>query len=136
MISVLSTYRYPPSLITSKDWIPTGNLLSFISTIFRDLWFTIANLRLFSQIAIIFSLFLDNSFKVSRFQVRAMPQKFTEARPKGQEAHISSNALKIKQPTAARPKRAEALSPGQRPKRAEALSPGQRPGYKAISDAP
>ena len=42
---------------------------------------------------------------------------------KGQEAH-SSNAQKAKKPTAARPERAEALSPG------------QRPGYKAISNAP
>ena len=33
---------------------------------------------------------------------------------KGQEAH-SSNAQKAKKPTAARPERAEALSPGQRP---------------------
>ena len=37
------------------------------------------------------------------------------ALPKGQEAHISSNAQMVKKPTAARPERAEALSPGQRP---------------------
>ena len=38
------------------------------------------------------------------FKYGLMAQKFTEARPKGQEAHISSNALKIKQPIeAARP---------------------------------
>ena len=36
-------------------------------------------------------------------------------RTEGQEAHISCNAQKTKQPTAARPERAEAPSPGQRP---------------------
>ena len=48
-------------------------------------------------------------------------------RTEGQEAHISCNALKVKQPTAARPKGQE--DPAARPERAEALSPGHRPGY-------
>ena len=60
------------------------------------------------------------------------------------------NAFSLQKTQAARPERAEALSPGQRPgyqlagqkaqaarpEGAEAHSPGQRPGYKAISNAP
>ena len=40
IISVLSTYRYPFFLISSKDWMPTGSLLSLVSVIIFSMLFS------------------------------------------------------------------------------------------------